>query len=112
MALVFGGSGVTPTLRGQGSNVKTLQPGEAYLVPPGTWAIRPGRYSNIQEYDPIAQSWRTIGGNFPDAAPASVDSDGVNMRVVNQTGCAVGALRTTAGTGYTTAPTVTPSAGG
>lgn len=111
MSLQFGGSGVTPSLRGIGSNTKTLQAGEAYLVPPGTWWIRPGRYSTVQFYDPIAQFWRPIGGNFPDAAGTYVQSDGVNTRVVNQTGCAVGANITTAGSAYTAAPTVTVSAG-
>lgn len=112
MALVFGGSGVTPTLRGQASNIQTLPPGQAYVVPSGTWWVRAGRYSTVQMYDPIAAFWRPIGGNFPESQGQWVESDGNNVRVVNQTGCAVGALITTAGSGYTAAPTVTPSAGG
>lgn len=112
MGLLFGGAGVTPSLRGLASNVKTLQPGEAFLVPPGTFLARTGRYSTVQFYDPIAQFWRVQGGNFADGTTTYLNSDGVNTRIVNQTGCAVGALITTAGSGYTTAPTVTASAGG
>lgn len=111
MALVFGGSGVTPTLRGQASNVKTLQPGEAYLIPPGTWWVRTGRYSIIQFLDPITGFWRVQGGNFADGTTIWIDSDGVNTRVVNQTGCVVGANITNAGSAYTADPAVTASAG-
>lgn len=112
MANIFGAAGVTPSLRGQPSNVVTLQAGQVMLVPPGAWSIRCGRYSAVEIYDPIAQFWRPVGGDYPTASVAHVQSDGVNWRIANRTGCAVGALITNAGTGYTSAPTVTAVAGG
>ena len=41
-----------------------------------------------------------------------MNSDGVNFRVANQTGTPLGAVITNAGSGYTSAPVVTASAGG
>jgi hypothetical protein len=79
--------------------------------PEQAWWIKPGRYSAIQQRDPITGIWLDIGGSSPYADPMVVISDGQNFRVANQTGCAVGALVTTAGTGYTSVPTVTAGAG-
>jgi hypothetical protein len=111
MPIVFGAPGVVPSNRGQPSNVITLQAGNVQLVPSGSWYVRPGRYTTLQEYDPVAGFWRSIGGDWPAASMSLVWSDGVNVRIANQTGCVVGALITNAGTGYTSDPTVTPSAG-
>ena len=61
MALQFGGLGVSPTLRGQPSNVYALQPGESMLVPAGTWIAKLGPYTNYQVYDPITTIWRNVG---------------------------------------------------
>jgi hypothetical protein len=111
MASRFGGVGVSLPLNQQGTNTVELQAGAVYYVPPGTFNIRHGSASTIQTYDPVLGVWRPIGydgGNWE-----QVDSDGNNYRVANQTGCAVAALLTQAGTtGYTSPPTVTPSAGG
>lgn len=114
MSLVFSGSGVTPGLKGLPSNEVTLQAGETWIIQPAGWYfIKPDKYSNIQEYDPISGLWLTIGGfSGSDATPCYLYCDGVNRRLANQTGCAVGALLTNAGSGYTSAPTVTASAGG
>ena len=112
MALVFGGSGVTPTLRGFPSNVVSLAAGSSIVIPSGTWNVRPGRYSTYQQYDPITQIWRPHGGDYPGSAYLRVASDGVNHRLINLTGCAVGTRLTLGGSGYTSAPTVTASAGG
>ena len=111
MPVVYGAPGVVPSTRGQPTNVWTLNAGETDLVPAGAWMIRPGKYTVVQEYDPVTTIWRSIGGDWPAASMENVYSDGVNVRVANQTGCAVGALITNAGTGFTSAPVVTASAG-
>ena len=109
MANVYGAQGVSPTLRGQPTNVWMLQAGAAMLVPSGTWKLALGRYLKAQEYDPITTIWRDIGDDGP--GDVYLQSDGANHRVANQTGCAIGAFITNGGSGYTSAPTVTPSAG-
>jgi hypothetical protein len=109
MASRFGGVGVSLPLNQQGTNAIALQAGATYYVPPGTFNLRHGGNSTVQTLDPILGVWRPIGadsGNWE-----QVDSDGNNYRIANQTGCAVAALLTQAGTGYTSPPTVTPSAG-
>lgn len=108
---VFGAQGVYPTTRGQPSQAFTLQAGATRLIPAGTWNINLGLYSCIQEYDPVQGQWVNNGGS--DTNYRYVISDGVNYRVANLLGCVVGAVVTTAGSGYTTATgvTVTPSAG-
>jgi hypothetical protein len=105
----FGGPGITPSSRGLPSSVQTLSPGSTMLVPAGSWSLDTGLYATVERFDPITGIWRRAGDqgrgqNF-------VISDGVNQRIANRTGCAVGAVLTNAGTGYTSAPTVTPSAG-
>ena len=114
MSLYFGGSGVTPGLNGLTTNVVALQPGSTQLLFPAGWySLKLGKYTCLQEYDPIAGFWRTIGGTgTSDGNVTYVKSDGVNYRLANLTGCAVGALITNAGSGYTSAPVVTASAGG
>lgn len=108
---VFGAQGVYPTSRGQPSQAFTLQAGATRLIPAGTWNVDLGLYSCIQEYDPIQGQWQNNGGS--DTNFRYVSSDGVNYRVANLLGCVVGAVVTTAGSGYTTATgvTVTPSSG-
>jgi hypothetical protein len=112
MPLFFGGQGVTPSLGGQTSNVLALAAGQCYLVPAGWFEVKPGKYTSLQEYDPITGIWRTIGAGSLNANVERIHSDGVNYRLANQTGCAVGALLTAAGSGYVSPPTVTASAGG
>lgn len=109
--LVFGAQGVSPTLRGQPTNVYELQAGQTMLIPPGNWGARPGRYSLVQQFDPISGTWRGVGGDYPAASHVKVESDGVNWRFANPTGCVVGGYVTNGGSGYTSAPTVTASAG-
>jgi hypothetical protein len=108
MALQYGGLGVGPTLRGQPSNVYQLQPCEAKLIPAGTWVGKLGPYTNYQIFDTITLIWRNIGDG---GITVRIESNGVNHRLCNQTGGTVGALITNAGTGYTSAPTVTASSG-
>lgn len=97
-----------------GPNRFTLASGQTYLLGPGAglYAIRSGNYVDVQQRDPVTGVWWKIGGGLNAGGVQMQWSDGVNYRLANQTGCAVGALLTTAGSGYTSAPTVTPSAGG
>lgn len=109
MPLVFGGVGVQPSTRGQPSNWYTLQPGACVLIPSGDWMVKPGKYSAVQEYDPITTTWRTVGGHINTGGVDYVHSDGVNFRIANQSGCIVGGMVNTPGAGYTSAPVVTTS---
>jgi len=111
MTILFGGSGVQPTLRGQPTNLWSLQGGTCKLIPAGAWQITTGLYSVIQEFDAISGYWRAIGSGNDGGATNFVNSDGNNWRIANQSGCVVGGIVTTAGAGYTVAPTVTASNG-
>lgn len=111
MTILFGGTGVTPTLRGQPTNAWSLQGGSTKIIPAGAWNIAPGLYSGVQEYDAVTGYWRAIGAGYDGAAQNFVNSDGNSFRVANQSGCVVGGIITTAGAGYTTAPAVTASNG-
>ena len=99
----------TPTFGPVFGNEIQLTGGMTYLIPAGQWIITPGIYTFIQFLDPITGIWR----NLPNAgnSPTVVSSDGVNMRLANLTGFAVGAVVTNSGTGYTSVPTVTASTG-
>lgn len=112
MTITFGGQGVAPTLRGQPTNVISLQAGNGKLIPAGTWLITPGLYTVTQELDGITGMWRAIGSGNDGGSTNYINSDGNNFRIFNQSGCVVGGIVTTAGAGYTTPPTVTASAGG
>lgn len=111
MTIIFGGQGVQPTLRGQPTNVMSLQGGNCRLIPAGTWQITAGLYSVIQELDAVTSIWRAIGSGYDGGCTNYVNSDGNNFRIANQSGCVVGGIVTTAGAGYTTAPAVTASNG-
>lgn len=116
----FGGSGNPLTLKGVSTNLITLQAGQVAILGPagsggfsvaGEYFVRTGPYSTIQNLDPITGIWKRIGGGVPAGGAEYVFSDGVNYRIANQSGCAVGALLTNHGSSYTSAPTVTASAG-
>ena len=51
---VYGGQGVTGSLRGQPTNVYELQAGQATLVPSGQWYYEGGPYCAYQELDIVA----------------------------------------------------------
>ena len=89
---------------------QTLSAGEAWVLPAGQWYVDPGTVSALQVYDAILQIWLQLGTPTNDFK--FITSDGVNVRLANQSGCAVGAVITNAGTGYTSAPTVAASVGG
>lgn len=110
MGLVYGGQGVAPSARGQASTVMSLSAGLSQLIAPGSCGVGTGLYSALQEFDPTTGIWRNIG-NDSGTTFRWLNSDGVNFRVANQTGCVVGALVTTAGAGYTSAPTITDNGG-
>lgn len=107
---VYGGQGVTGSLRGQPTNVYALKSGQVDLIPSGSWYLECGPYCAYQELDIITGIWRSIGSDT--RASRYVRSDGSNFRVANQSGCVIGALLTNAGTGYTSVPTVTDATTG
>lgn len=88
------------------ASARTLAAGAIHIIPAGIYNIVLGPYTVYQVLDPISGLWQItpLGSDY-------IESDGVNFRLANLTGCAVGALVTTAGTGYLVTPTVTPSAG-
>ena len=109
---LFSGSGVLPSLKGVATNVITLQSGQVQTITPAGWyMVHTGQYTTVQQYDPITGIWRDIGNGDHNGGVKYIYSDGVNYRIANQTGCPVGALLTNAGSGYTSAPTVTASSG-
>lgn len=93
-----------------GSNSVSLGPGGDILVPPGTWLISPGLYSQVQVLDPVSGTWRPYS-TATVAEPISINSDGINYRVINPTGFPIGAIVTNGGTGFTAVPTVAASIG-
>lgn len=109
MANRFGGVGVTLPLNQLGTNQFSLQPGEVFNVPSGTFSGKMGKALTLQNLDPVMNIWVPSGENG--STYFQVDSDGNNYRIANQTGCAIGAVITNAGTGYTSAPVVAASAG-
>jgi hypothetical protein len=108
MGTRFGGPGVVPTLGNLASNKTALQAGEVFRPPANWYRIITGRYTVVQSYDFISTTWRTLS--------LANDNefwycDGVNTRIANTSGCAIGALLTNGGSGYLSPPAVTPSAG-
>lgn len=102
----------------QGNNAVTLAAGQVLTIPAGVFMAIPGPYSSLQWLDPVSTMWRSINGENG-IQPRLLDSDGSNFRLANLTGCAVGALITNAGTGYSngvgsaaTGLAIAPSAGG
>ena len=104
----FNNYGYQPT---GGTNRFTLNAGNTFLIPSGRWLISPGRYGFLQFLDPVSGLWVNHASMCPNTA-IPMDSDGANFRVANLTGTVLGAVMTTNGTGYTSAPVVTASAGG
>lgn len=96
------------------ANRVVLQPGQVQILGPGAsvYAVRSNDYISVQQRDPVSGIWVKIGGGHNAGGFELFYSDGANYRLANQTGAAVGALLTNGGTGYTSPPTITPSAGG
>lgn len=89
------------------SDIVSLPGGSTWVIPSGQFTLKVGPYTFVQTLDPVTNTWVMYG--LPE--DGYIVSDGVNFRLANLTGCAVGALVTTAGTGYLTVPAVTPSIG-
>src|SRR5208283_1944447 len=113
---LFSGPGLTPTLKGWPTNVVGLEAGQTMVINPAGWyAVKPGIYTCLQQYDPITRIWRTLGGGTVSGGDVQYFySDGVNYRLANLTGCVVGAVITNVGSGYTAGqpPVITTSLGG
>lgn len=92
------------------SNTFTLSPGNAVVIPRGRYLVHLGGYALVQMLEPVTQSWMPFASSR--VSPVEVDSDGVNFRVANMTGCALAAVVTNGGSSYVAgSTTVTPSAG-
>lgn len=111
MPLFYAGQGVTPTLGGNVTNMVTLRGGQVYPLPNNWFEVRTGKYTALQEFDPITGCFRSVGAGGTGASLDRIKSDGANYRLANQTGCVVGALLTAAGSGYASAPVVTAADG-
>ena len=81
------------------TNKLTLAAGESLVLPDGRWSLATGTYTWVQVKDPITRQWATVS-EFP-SSQRSVWSDGANVRLVNLSGCPVGAFVTAVGSGYT-----------
>ena len=91
------------------SPIIRLQAGQTFQPDPGWYWLQTGPGSELQRYDSRAGIWRYAGDRSP-----TLDIqyfDGVSVRLANTTGCPIAAVVTTAGSGYTSAPTVAASAG-
>ena len=116
MAL-YRGPGQVPTILGLPAQEISLASGGTWTISPAGWyAVRCGKYSSLQAYDPYSGSWRRVGGGASGSGgQGGVEffySDGVNYRIANQSGCPVGALLCGTTSGYTSAPVVSPNTGG
>jgi hypothetical protein len=65
----------------------------------GQFLLQLGQYTNLQQYDAGTNNWQTV--QVTPYQQVAVSSDGTNYRVVNSTGCPVGAVLTSAGSGGT-----------
>ncbi len=109
MSLHFGGPSVTPTNKlGFGGKI-SLAVGATWLIQPaGPYWVQIGTNSLLQIFDPIQATWITVGAG---GTGMYIESDGVNYRLANLTGCAVSATVSNAGSGYVSVPTVTIASG-
>lgn len=63
----------------------------------GQYFLDLGDYSCLQTFDQSVNYWRNVCSGGPYAQPLLISVDGANFRVVNTTGCPIGALITNAG---------------
>lgn len=78
------------------AQIVTLEPGGIYVLPPGEYVVTTGSQTIIQWWDQPNAIWRNYAG------PSSfeqISADGTNYRLVNLSGCVVGANITNAGSG-------------
>jgi len=95
------------------TNEFSLAPGEALPIPAGRWLISVGKYCVLQFLDPVTTEWTLLRDNISGDVVTNAWSDGFNLRVINLTGCVVGATVTNGGNGnyVQSTTTITPSAG-
>jgi hypothetical protein len=96
----IGGAGIPLNLGAAVTNAITLQAGQLYIIPAGTYFAAPGPYTCIQWLDAVSGLWRDINADIG-TCPGIIDSDGANFRLANLTGCPVAALITNSGSGLT-----------
>lgn len=72
--------------------------GGAFYIPAGWFIVRTGQYTQTQFLDPGTGTWQPFSQIGRDTK--WINSDGGNFRIVNPTGCPIGALVTANGTGY------------
>lgn len=95
------------------SNLVSIAAAQCVRVASGPHIIDPGAYAELQVYDSNVGAWQKA--DYPNSAPFEIDSDGSNYRIINTTGCPVGAIITNKGSGYTNGigvATCTAGAGG
>lgn len=88
-----------------------LAPGEAFVIPRGNWVLGGGPQLVTQFLDPLTNSWVMSSDGAYRGGTNVIQGDGFNTRIANMTGCIVSAEVTAAGSGFTSAPTLTPSIG-
>lgn len=93
------------------SNHITLNPGQTFVVPAGTFWVGLGGYLVLQYLDPVTGAW-TMGSGSAFNRVQVIKSDGYNVRIANLTGCVVGANIVNAGSGYVQASTTITAVGG
>lgn len=98
-----------PSGNNTATNELSLASGQTWILPPGTWLVQTGSYTWVQFLDAVTGQWRSDVQSA--GTTRTVRSDGVNVRLANLTGAPVGAFMTNVGSAYTSAPTVTASAG-
>jgi hypothetical protein len=94
------------------SNRLALAPGDAIVLPRGTWYVDPGLYCVVQYKDPANGQWDAGADAAYSGSMMVVSSDGFTCRVANMTGCVVAAGITGAGSSFAqTTATISPSVG-
>lgn len=93
------GTGTFKGMSDAGNGISLLS-GQAYNIPNGNWIVKPGPYTFLQYYDPVAMTWRNFDGPFNNLCTITV-GDGTNYRLFNPTGTVVGAVVTNGGTANT-----------
>lgn len=61
----------------------------------GQFIVQLGQYTQLQQFDQATQNWQCV--QVSPYSQVTVSSDGTNYRIVNSTGCPVGAVITNAG---------------
>lgn len=65
----------------------------------GQFIVQLGQYTQLQQFDQATQNWQCV--QVSPYSQVTVSSDGTNYRIVNSTGCPVGAVITNAGSAGT-----------